>query len=63
MYGGDSDTQLPIHNLHRLSRRPPWFLGGLWHRYRLPRGQTNPSVNIHKGRSPVRNISGPAQVV
>ena len=59
--GGDSKSLL--HSLHQLSRRPPWFPGGLWHRYCSLRGQTASSGNSHEGRGPVRNIYGLAQGV
>ena len=59
----DGDYQSPLHSLHQLSRRPPWFPGGLWHRYCSPRGQTASAGNSHEGRGPVRNIYGLAQGV
>ena len=61
--GSGGDSQSPRHILHKLPRRPPWFLGGLRHMYCFPRGQTASEVNGHKGRVLVRNIFGPAQSV
>ena len=63
MEGSDVDSKLLLHSLHQLPQRPPWFMGGLWNMYCFPRGQTALEFNGHKGRGPVRNISGPAQRV
>ena len=60
---GDGDPQFPLHPLHHLPQLPPWFSGGLLHRYCLLRGQTDTLFNGHEAGGLVRNISGPAQDV
>ena len=60
---GDGDSQFPIYCLHQLTRRPPWFMGGLWHSYCLPQGQTVSSVNVYEGGIPIRDLYGPDQAV
>ena len=51
------------HSLHHLPRLPPRVLGGSRHRYHQPRGQTASVVSGLEGGVPVRDLSGPAQVV
>ena len=46
--GDDGDSQSLLRHLHCLTPHPPWFLGGLRHRYQLPQGQTFPAVNGHE---------------
>ena len=50
-------TRSLLHHPHSLPRHPPWFPGGLWHRYRPPWFQTASAVNVNYGGFLVRNLS------
>ena len=63
MEGSGVNFKLPAHGLHHLPRLPPWFSGGLRHRYRHPQGQSDSSASALEGGGPVRDIPGSAQGV
>ena len=63
MEGSGGNSKLPSHSLHHLPRLPPWFQGGLQHRYLHPQGQAVTTYFCLEGGGPVRDLPGPAQGV
>ena len=61
--GGYGDPQPPPHNIHWIPWRTPWITGRLRYGDSLPRGQTDPAVNVHEVGGPIRNLYGPVQGV
>ena len=66
--GGDVEVsggyfKSPAHGLYSLTRLPPWFSGGLRHRYCHPQGQADSEASSLEEGGPVRDLPGPAQGV
>ena len=63
MKGSGGDFKFPAHNLHHLPRLPTQISGGLRHRYRQPRCQSDSAASGLEGGGPICDIPGTAQVV
>ena len=61
--GSGGDFKLTAHGLHHLPRLPPWFSGGLRHRYHYHQGQSASAASGFEGGGTVRDLPGSAQGV